>query len=140
MKVVLDANVLVSAVFGGIPRLALNRALREELWVSADTEEELLGLTDRLSRIMKPAQLLEWKANLGSFLSSVHRGSVKEPVRLSRDRDDDPYLSLAKAIGADFLVTGDKDLLSIEHEQLDRISLGRLKIVTPRQFLKQTSG
>jgi len=140
VKVVLDANVLVSAVFGGVPRRAFDRALREELWISADTEAELLELTDKLSRIMKSAELLEWKANLGSFLASVHRGSAREQVVLSRDRDDDPYLALAKAIGADFLVTGDKDLLSIRRDQLDRASLGRLRIVTPRQFLDQTSG
>ncbi len=56
-------------------------------------------------------------------------------VALSRDPKDDHYLSLCKETGAEFLVTGDKDLLSISQDKLKahRISC---KVVSPQEFLE----
>jgi predicted nucleic acid-binding protein len=47
------------------------------------------------------------------------------------------YLSPAKTVSADFLVTGDLDLLSITKEKLKTVGLERLSIVTPRVFLER---
>jgi uncharacterized protein len=50
-------------------------------------------------------------------------------VKASRDENDNYLLSLAKDIKADYLVTGDKDLLVLE-------KFNRTRIVTFSQFLE----
>ena len=62
----------------------------------------------------------------------VHKPSQK--VVVCRDPKDDAYLSLCAGVMADFLVTGDKDLLAVD----PAVSQGlpsNLKIITPRQYL-----
>jgi len=56
-------------------------------------------------------------------------------VSVCRDPKDDAYLSLCAAAGADWLITGDKDLLAVDPEKVPVLPKG-LKIVTPRQFLE----
>lgn len=53
---------------------------------------------------------------------------VTSEVKLSRDPKDDFLLSLAKDSGANYLVTGDRDLL-------DLIRIGKTKIITISAFL-----
>jgi len=52
-------------------------------------------------------------------------GTLQTPV--CRDRDDDLILACADTADADYLVTGDKDLLVLER-------YGRSKILSPRDF------
>jgi predicted nucleic acid-binding protein len=54
---------------------------------------------------------------------------------LTRDAKDDHYLSLCKEVRADFLITGDKDLLSIS---LKNNGISCL-IVSPQDFLERIS-
>lgn len=69
------------------------------------------------------------------LMTKMNLAQVDHHLHLSRDPKDDIYLSLAKAVSADFLVTGDLDLLSIAKEKLKSAGLERLSIVTPRIFL-----
>jgi predicted nucleic acid-binding protein len=55
-------------------------------------------------------------------------------VALSRDPKDDHYLSLCKEAGADFLITGDKDLLSISQGKLKKSGIS-CQLITPQEFL-----
>ncbi len=72
-----------------------------------------------------------------------HRGpdesgffSVSTRVVLSRDAKDDHYLSLCKEVEADYLVTGDKDLLSIPPEALKENGIP-CRILTPQEFVER---
>ena len=51
-----------------------------------------------------------------------------EPQRVCRDPDDDYLVALAKATRADVLVTGDDDLLAIEHGRAG------VEVLTPREL------
>jgi putative PIN family toxin of toxin-antitoxin system len=68
--------------------------------------------------------------------------SIPPRLELSRDPDDEPYINLAGKVDADFLVTRDKDLLSLmsdyslEAKQLRR-HLPTLRILTPVDFLAE---
>jgi predicted nucleic acid-binding protein len=69
------------------------------------------------------------------LLNHARRVSVSIQVALSRDAKDDHYLSLCKAAKADFLITGDKDLLSVSEETLKKSGIS-CRIITPQEFLE----
>ncbi len=58
-----------------------------------------------------------------------------EKGHICRDPKDDAYLHLCISAGADFLITGDKDLLAVNPGRVALLP-ERLQIVTPRQFLE----
>ena len=72
---------------------------------------------------------------LRNFMAFARCVPVSTKVALSRDPKDDHYLSLCKEAKADFLVTGDKDLLSLSAEILHRHGIPS-RIVTPNSFLE----
>jgi putative PIN family toxin of toxin-antitoxin system len=134
--IVLDANVIVSGLFGGNPRKALLRALKEDVCISPEIEAEFAALKERLRKKLSFKDLRYWTETFfPSLLRKMRR--VKAPYRLQicRDPKDDAYLSLAKTVEADYLVTGDKDLLSLSAEVLREAGLSHLVITTPRKFL-----
>ena len=60
---------------------------------------------------------------------------VSTKVALSRDPKNDHYLSLCKEAKADFLITGDKDLLSLPPAILQEHGIPS-RIITPSSFLE----
>jgi uncharacterized protein len=135
-KVVIDANVLISAAFGGIPLDAVSKAFSiGEVFLSPAVIEEIDGTIRRLSPKLGEQKgeflLTLWKrlASLCTVLKPVEKGHI------CRDPKDDAYLHLCIAADANFLITGDKDLLAVDPERVAALPK-RLKIVTPRQFLE----
>ena len=136
-KIVVDANVIISAAFGGKPLEAVVRALEEhEVYLSLTIEQELEGVISGLSKKLTSEQILFVREKFQQLLSLAKRISVSTHVVLSRDAKDDHYLSLCKEAGADFLITGDKDLLSIFLESLKKSGISCL-IVSPLEFLEK---
>jgi predicted nucleic acid-binding protein len=83
----------------------------------------------------KTAYLLtSWKR----FQSRCTTLAPKGKAAICRDPKDDAYLHLCIAAKADFLVTGDKDLLAVDPGPVAALPAG-LKIVTPRQFMEYGS-
>ncbi len=138
-RVVIDANVIISAAFGGKPLEAVIRALEEhEVYFSSAIERELEGVVSGLSKKLTKEQILFVQEKIPQLLSLSKRISVSTRVVLSRDAKDDHYLSVCKEAKADFLVTGDKDLLSISPEDLKESGISS-RVVTPVEFLEDVS-
>lgn len=129
----LDTNTVLSALVFPRGRMA---ALREA-WqqarchplVSKATAEELVRVLAYPKFGLAPLQQQEL---LGDYLS--YSTVIRIPARPSRTPDcrdpfDVPFLELALAGRADFLVSGDSDPLSI-------VKPFRCPIVSPDQFLK----
>ena len=136
-KVVLDANVMISAAFGGKPLEAVVQALKNhEVYLSVTIERELREVIPGLSRKLTKEQIFSIQENFQQVLSFAKRVSVSTHVVLSRDAKDDHYLSLCREVRADFLVTGDKDLLSISQESLKKNKISCL-IVSSQEFLEK---
>lgn len=136
-KVVVDANVLISSVFGGLPLEAINLALlHHKVFYSEDIEKELKGVLQKIEVKLKDNQIHKLQENLSRFLSFCKKICVTENLSICRDRKDDRYLSLCKQVRADFLITGDKDLLTIPGEILRENGL-TCNIVSPAEFIKQ---
>ena len=62
------------------------------------------------------------------FSSKIVPVTITSTLRLSRDVDDNKFLDLAISGSADWLVTGDRDLLVVN-------SVGQTRIVAPATFL-----
>ena len=127
MIIVLDANVWVSALeFGGTPELALKKALEvDQLAISDYIEAEVLRvLTGKFGHRIHSAQTL-----LDEFLSKAIRVRIVGDVAgACRDPKDDAILETALVAKADFLVAGDKDLLTLK-------SFRGTTIITPAAYL-----
>lgn len=138
-KVVVDANVIISAAFGGKPLEAVVRALEDhEVYLSQPIERELQAVISALSKKLTKEQILFVREKIQQLSSLWMRISVSTEVVLSRDAKDDHYLSLCKEAKADFLITGDKDLLSIPQEDLKENGI-LCRMVTPIEFLEHIS-
>jgi hypothetical protein len=136
-KVVIDANVMISAAFGGRPLEAVVQALQNhEVYLSLTIERELREVILGLSKKLTKEQIFFIQEKFQQVLSLAKRVAVSTHVVLSRDAKDDHYLSLCREVGADFLVTGDKDLLSISQESLKKNKISCL-IVSPQEFLEK---
>jgi putative PIN family toxin of toxin-antitoxin system len=135
-KIVIDANVFISAAYGGVPLDAVSRAFSiGEVFLSPSVIEEIDGTIRRLSSKIgeeKTGDLLKlWKR----FQSHCTILAPREKAAICRDPKDDAYLHLCIAAKADFLVTGDKDLLAVCPGSAAVLPDG-LRIVTPRKFLE----
>ncbi|MEO7177585.1 MAG: putative toxin-antitoxin system toxin component, PIN family [Allosphingosinicella sp.] len=118
-RLVLDTNVVVSAfLWEGNPGHILAKAETGEVrlftsWVLLDELEDALGRP----KLAKRAGLTG--LTVPDIVASYRRvATVKRPKLLdrtfSRDPDDDAVIACALAARADFLVTGDDDLLTLE--------------------------
>ncbi len=127
MRVVFDTNVLVAAFLTeGLCSVLLTRARHREfeLFVCPVILEEFERIL--LHKIKAPRELVrEALEILLEASETVH--STEEIQGICRDRDDDKILACALSAEADYLVSGDRDLLEIG-------SLEELKIVSPREF------
>ncbi len=137
-RVVIDANVIVSAAFGGNPLVAVTRAKKEdEVYVSNSIEQELTAVFPKLSKKLTNEQLAFLQERIRDLIQMAKLVSVTATVALSRDAKDDHYLALCKDVSADFLVIGDKDLLSIPPAKLRENGIS-CRILSPQDFVEET--
>lgn len=128
MKIVLDTNVLVSGIFwGGVPEKILELAMNGAVEIYA-TEEILNEYFRIIERIGKKDKDLcsQWKMLLMQIVKIV------EPVRkmkICRDPKDDMFLECAVSSEAEYIVSGDDDLLSLE-------MVDDIQIVTAKRCLE----
>jgi len=136
-KVVIDANLIISAAFGGNPLRAVIRAMEEdEVYLSRTIERELTEVFAKLPKKLKREQITFLNERMRELIGMAKQVSVSTQVVLSRDSKDDHYLALCKEVKVDFLVTGDKDLLSIPPEALKENGIP-CRILTPQEFVER---
>ncbi|HEY4234666.1 MAG TPA: putative toxin-antitoxin system toxin component, PIN family [Lacipirellulaceae bacterium] len=126
MKVVLDTNVIIAG-FGtrGLCADVLNACLDRHSNVLSD---QILAEVSKnlLSKFKLPtAQVKEILRFLRQRASIVVPANV--PAEACRDASDLPILGTAVAAGADCLISGDQDLLKIQHYE-------KTAILSPRDF------
>ncbi|MBI3576459.1 putative toxin-antitoxin system toxin component, PIN family [Candidatus Gottesmanbacteria bacterium] len=129
MKVVLDTNVLFSAVtYDGIPAKILERVAKGEMIgvtspLLIDEFFEILRKKSSLS--LEGIQLLQ--EEFGRLLEVVF---PRQSIEVCRDHDDNRVLEAAIEGDCDYIVTGDKDLLVVGTYQ-------KTAILTPAEFLQK---
>ncbi len=129
-RVVIDSNVLISARLS--PRGSPGRLLRAwldgrfELIVSPALLAELAGVLER----PKFRRWLPVEARAFVQMLRVSATVLDDPPQQHhdlRDPDDSYLVTLARSAKADYLVSGDGDLTSLEHP--------RPAVITPTDFL-----
>jgi uncharacterized protein len=123
IKVILDTNVLLSAlVFGGVPQKVVSYCfdsseisvyLSQAIW--NEINEKFLG--DRVTEIAKKSKRDITRSQIEQFLELIYDNTTcinpEHKFEVCRDSKDNMFLDLAFACQVDFLISGDKDLLSI---------------------------
>ena len=114
MKIVIDTNVVVSALFfGGKPQRLLHGAIAGalEVFVSKEIIEEYSELIERISD--KYSGRKE-NFSLNEFISICRLVSPTRKIDVCRDRDDNKFLECAAEAKCLYVVSGDNDLLALE--------------------------
>jgi hypothetical protein len=130
-KVVLDTNVLISAiVFGGKPRDVFNSILKGQvkLAISKDILDEMEGVLSG-KKFQYPKQIIHSIRNAIEDLAEVVM--PQEVVKaIENDPDDNRILECALESKANLIISGDRHLLDLKQYR-------SIKIITPSDFLKE---
>lgn len=134
LRVVLDTNVLVSGLAypGSVPGriVAAWRQGGLEVALSRYILDELVRVLPRLPRIRMTSVEIRDLADSLMFLADIVEPEGAHDVNL-RDPADQPALLTLLAAKADYLVTGDKDLLALASQY---------PILTPSGFWARHGG
>lgn len=121
MRLVLDTNVVVSAMlWGGSPKLLLQarREKRVELYTSTPLLAELTDILCRRKFEKKTAASMLTVDQLVDRYAELAQVVRPTPTpRIVSDPDDDVVIGTALAANADLLVTGDRPLLLVAKYQ-----------------------
>jgi uncharacterized protein len=126
MRIVLDANVIVAAFAArGLCESVMEVCLSEhEIVLSEELLDEVLGSLQQ--KIKLPSGVVD---SIGELLRE--HAEMLNPIPIApgvcRDPDDIKVLGLAVASKADYIVTGDKDLLVLKKFE-------DIPILSPRSF------
>lgn len=133
MKVVVDTNVLVSAIW--------RDRSPEKVWPYIIAKPDFTWVAskeiiDKYRRILlrpkfglSSSLLAQWDEQIRTVISVW---AVDVVVGLPRDVSDGKFLACAKVTGADFLITGDRDFATA-------VNFGLPTIISVRQFLQRFS-
>ena len=133
IKVIIDTNLWISFLIGkellGLKTLLIEQTIQVVL--SKQILQEIILVTKRpkLQKYFpknKVTELVDLLKVIGLLIE------IKSEVSICRDPKDDYLLALAKDSQADFLITGDRDLLILEQFR-------ETQIVTYQNFLKITN-
>jgi putative PIN family toxin of toxin-antitoxin system len=136
IRVVLDANVLVSAALARDPAAPSVRAFDALL----DGRIEVVGCPallgevaavlgrDRLRRYLSIEEARRFVAHIASVMTLAVDPSPPYPA-VCRDPDDDYLVAFGRAARVDALVTGDRDLLEL-------VDAG-VAVITPRELIER---
>ena len=133
MRVVLDTNVIVSALFfGGVPRKVYD--LVGMGITPCFTQDTLAELTDIVTHQKFEQERSRISFPVSGIIEKLRaKGVVVEArpltTRISPDPSDDMFLICAIISDAECIVSGDDHLLSLKN-------FSGIPIMTPRQFLR----
>lgn len=132
IKVVLDTVILVRSLIKprGYNAEIIKRINEYELFVSEDILKEAVDVLHRSSLKKKydPSGIIAI-SDILDILSEAEVIAPSQKFNLCRDPYDNKFIECAFAADADYIVSGDEDLLAIKE-------YGKIKIVTADAFLR----
>ena len=128
MKAVIDTNVLISGVFwSGTPARILEHWSQGsfEMAVSEPILQEYRRVLVEISAGRRHDLVQRWLLHIARYAQVV---SIDAHVHLSVDPDDDKFIECALASKAQYVVSGDRHLLTLNR-------VGSVAIANPAHFL-----
>jgi putative PIN family toxin of toxin-antitoxin system len=131
LRFVIDTNILISAILinSSTPDYAYKKAKKQrKILFSELTFEELrkIIIRHKFDKYILPKTRHE-------FINKLRKESefidIVEEIKECRDEKDNKFLELAVSGNADFIITGDNDLLVLN-------PFRNIKIITPKSFLE----
>lgn len=133
IRVVFDTNVVVSALgFGGRPLEALLRAFDEDVQLIA-SDETLRELERVLAYDHLPFTKTEQTRYPALIRLEAEIVAPENTVEIVRDSDDDKFLECALEGDAEYVVSGDDDLLDLQ-------SYEGVRVIPPAEFIEIIEG
>jgi uncharacterized protein len=130
-KIILDTNWYVSAFINKKSRRTLYEILKDKRFIILFSKELIqeyrnVIIRPKFEKYIKPHQAQRFENLLISRLTEV---KITSNIRQSRDVKDNYLLSMSIDSKADFLITGDDDLLVLKQ-------IGKTKILTKADFFE----
>lgn len=130
MRILIDTNILISALFyGGLPEKLLTE-LDEKIFSVCVNEKIFSEYREQIRKkvLEKKKQINE---NLSKkFFSNLQSFEIESDLQICRDPKDDKFINCAIDAKAIYIVSGDKDLLTIKN-------FFEIEIVTAREFYEK---
>jgi putative PIN family toxin of toxin-antitoxin system len=127
-KIIIDTNIWISFLIGKELQVLKDLVISENVKIITTdqliTEIRLVTSRDKLKKYFNRDKVSDLISLLDILADKV---KIKKVDKICRDPKDDFLLALSKESRANYLITGDKDLLDIK-------VYGRTKIVTVKQF------
>ena len=130
MKIVIDTNVVASAIFfGGKPRTIIELLMKHNL-KSYVTEEIVEEYKDTVNYLKEKYPKKNINIPLSQIVGACELIDAISDVKVCRDPNDDKFINCAIDSKAYYIVSGDKDLLTLE-------KYDNIEIITVGQFLEK---
>lgn len=129
IKIIIDTNIWISFLFGGSIREKLKMILNDDRFELVFSDELMTEISSVLARpkFQKYIKPIHVQMLIETILLKATFIDVTQEVKVSRDKKDDFLLALCLDGDADFLTSGDKDLLVLQQ-------FGKTKILTISDF------
>lgn len=129
MKILIDTNILISALFfGKFPKEFLNEVLEENFEICIN--DKIFSEYERtIARKIAKKKILDEEL-YERFLGETKFFERKSDLKICRDPDDDKFINCAIDAKAIYIVSGDNDLLDIKN-------FAGIEIVTAREFYEK---
>jgi putative PIN family toxin of toxin-antitoxin system len=130
VRVVIDTNTIISALLikNSIPRQAFDKAgMIATILTSKQTIDELDNVLkrDKFNKYILP---IERKLFIQTFKTQSTIIKTTNIINFCRDTDDNKFLELATDGYADYIISGDNDLLAMN-------PYNKIKIITAHKFV-----
>ena len=131
--IVIDTNVFISAALSpkGKAYQAIEKAINN--FIITQSQETFQELTERIYKSKFDKYISDYSRQ--QFLNVIKNNSqfieVKSQITTCRDADDNKFLELVRDANAEFLLTGDRDLLVLKS-----LTEYQNSIVSVREFLE----
>ena len=129
MRVIVDTNVFMSAIFfGRTPGRILDawRTGQVDLVVSQEIVDEYVRVSERLTQRYPGIAIQSLLELIIQNAEMVPSGPL--PDSICEDPEDDKFLACALEAGVNVVISGDKQLLAVSTYQ-------GITVVSPRQFV-----
>lgn len=130
LRIVLDTNVIASAIFfGGKPRQLID-LLMEKQFDSFVTSEIVEEYHETIEFLCNKYPRKPISVPLTQIVSACNIIEPKSKIQVCRDPDDDKFIACAKDAKCLYIVSGDKDLLTVK-------KYDGVEIITVSDFLSR---